>query len=110
MEFTFNELPQAVSQLYHKLENIERLLLAKGNPEQPQTDQLLNIKQAAELLILTVPTLYGLVHKRAIPVCKRGKRLYFSKTELMEWVKAGRNTTQDEIESQAQNYINRKRR
>ena len=62
-----------------------------------QTDKFLNISQAAELLNLAVPSVYGLVHRSMIPVSKRGKRLYFSEKELRDWIKAGRKLTLDEI-------------
>ncbi len=71
MEITFEQLPKAVTQLYDKLENIERLLLRKENEVQPEHDQLLTIKQAAEILSLSVPTIYGLVSKAEIPVSKK---------------------------------------
>ena len=57
MEITFEKLPQAVTQLLDKLENIERLLLIKSNTPQPESDILLTIKQAAEILHLSVPTI-----------------------------------------------------
>ena len=76
-----------------------------GNPE---TDKLLTIKQAAELITLSVPTVYGLVSRKEIPVSKRGKRLYFSKFELTDWIKAGRKLTTAEIDSKAEQFINNK--
>lgn len=108
MDITFDQLPKVVSQLYDKLINIERLLLERSNEFQPETDQLLTIQQAAELLSLSVPTIYGLVSKSQLPVSKRGKRLYFSKQELTEWIKGGRKKTVAEIEGIAQKYTNRK--
>ena len=75
---------------------------------QPEPEQLLTIQQAGEFLKLKVPTLYGLVQRAAIPVCKRGKRLYFSKRELIEWIKAGRKKSLAETENEAVNYINKK--
>jgi excisionase family DNA binding protein len=62
----------------------------QSNEPQPDPDQLLTIQQAAEFLSLSVPTLYGYVSRKAIPFYKRSKRLYFSKQELTDWVKAGR--------------------
>jgi excisionase family DNA binding protein len=76
--------------------------------EQPEQDQLLTIQEAAHLINLAVPTVYGLVSKSEIPVCKKGKRLYFSKLELMEWVKSGRKKTVSEISAAATNYLNSK--
>ena len=65
------------------------------------SDNLLTIKQAAEFITLSVPTIYGLVQRSEIPVSKRGKRLYFSKQELTDWIKAGRKKTNDEISKDA---------
>jgi len=39
---------------------------------------------------------------------KRGKRLYFSRTELLEYLKAGRKKTNAEIEGEAETYLKRK--
>lgn len=94
---TFNELPQAITQLYEKLEQIERLLLNQHKQSDNQSGQLLTVQQAADLLNLSVPTIYGLVSRMEIPVSKKGKRLYFSKEELADWVKTGRRRTIAEI-------------
>jgi excisionase family DNA binding protein len=100
-ELTFNELPQAISELFKKMESIETLLINNSNNTQADPEQLLNIKQAGELLNLSVPTLYGYVHRAEIPVSKRGKRLYFSKQELLDWIKLGRKKTVSEIKAEA---------
>jgi len=81
-----------------RLSNIETLLLdikyaRKEQGKQPETDQLLTIQEAAEFLNLSVPTLYTKVHNAEIPVYKKTKRLYFSKQELTDWIKAGRKKT-----------------
>lgn len=70
-----------------------------------ESDQLLSIKQAAALLCLSVPTLYGYVHRAEIPVCKRGNRLYFTKADLMKWVEAGRKFTPKELDSATNNFL-----
>ena len=105
MNPTFDQLPQAVKELFDKVENIERLLLSQSNELQPEADQLLTIQQAGEILHLTVPTMYGLVQRAEVPVCKRGKRLYFSKQELTNWIMAGRKKTIAEIDANVQTYI-----
>lgn len=101
---TFEQLPTAFTHLFQKVENIERLLQQQAEP-QPEANQLLTIQQAAEFLNLSVQTVYGLVSKAEVPVNKRGKRLYFSKQELTEWVKAGRKKTNSEVRAEAQTYI-----
>lgn len=106
---TLETLPKAFTHLFNKVENIERLLQVKNEPP-PEADELLTIQQAAELLKLSVPTLYGLVSRSAIPVNKRSKRLYFSKHELTDYIKAGRKKTVIEIEAEAAQYLNQKKR
>lgn len=105
MEITFEKLPQAVTQLFDKLENLERLIISQSNAPKPEEDKLLTIREAAEILHLSVPTVYGLVQRSEVPVCKRGKRLYFSKQELVSWILSGRKKTVSEIDAEAEQYI-----
>lgn len=77
-----------------RLANIEALLLdikhkQEQEPTEP-TEQFLTIQEAAEFLNLSVPTIYGKVHRRELPVMKQGNRLYFSNMELTEYIKEGR--------------------
>lgn len=109
MEITFEKLPQAVNQLNERLENIERLLLEKSNQTHSEADQLLTIQQAAETICLSVPTIYGLVSRSEIPCMKKGKRLYFSKAELTDWIKAGRKKTISEMEQETDKFLSKKK-
>lgn len=76
-----------------------------NNPNTEQPEQLLTIQEAAQFLNLTVPTIYGKVSKGELPVMKRSKRLYFSRTELMEYLKEGRKKPNAEIEQEAETYL-----
>ena len=69
------------------------------------SNELLNIEQAAEFLGLAKPTLYAHTSKREIPHLKRGKKLYFEKEKLIEWLQEGKQKTQAEIQAEAQNYL-----
>ena len=74
-----------------------------------EAEQLLTVQEAATLLHLTVPTMYSKHSKGELPgVCKRGKRLYFSKQSLIEWVKEGRERSYSEIEAEAKKYFLKK--
>ena len=86
-----------------RLRSIENLILdlkhkldLKHEPTD-QPEQLLTIQQAAEFLSLKVPTMYSKVSKGELPVMKRSKRLYFSRTELLEYLKDGRKKSNAEI-------------
>ena len=108
-QITFDQLPSAVARLFSKVENIERLLQREHRSAE-QVDELFTIQQASDFLKLAVPTIYGLVSRSAIPVSKKGKRLYFSKAELTDWIKEGRKKTTSELHAEAQNFTGRRGR
>jgi excisionase family DNA binding protein len=106
MEITFEQLPKAVTQIQCELVSIKRLLLDKANGQaQPATDQLLTISQVAEFLSLSVATVYGLVSRSEIPCMKKGKRLYFSKDEISDWIKTGKKKTISELSAETDTYL-----
>jgi excisionase family DNA binding protein len=48
---------------------------------------LITIDQAAEKLNMSKYTIYGYTQRKTIPFHKRGKKLFFSKTDLAAWIK-----------------------
>jgi len=102
---TFDKLPEAVTMLTKEVSELKRLFIERQETPTEHPEQLLSIQQAAEFLSLSVPTLYSKVSKGELPVMKRSKRLYFSRTELMEYVKAGRKKSNAEIEQEAKAYL-----
>jgi excisionase family DNA binding protein len=97
-----------------RLSNIENLLLdLKHKPTEPgegpntEKDELLTVQDAAKFLSLSVPTIYGLISKNELPVMKRSKRCYFSKVELINYLKQGRKKTLSETGKEAEEYIKR---
>jgi excisionase family DNA binding protein len=109
---TFDKLPEAVTMLTNEVSELKRLLIEKQEQQTTRpTEQLLTIKEAASLLHLTVSTLYSKHSKGQLPnVCKQGKRLYFSKQSLIDWVKEGRKKSNVEIEQEADAYLSNKRK
>jgi excisionase family DNA binding protein len=103
---TFDQLPQAVTMLTKEVGELKRLLTQQQEqaPTQ-QPEQLLTVQEAAQFLNLTVPTIYSKVSRGELPVMKRSKRLYFSNTELMAYLKDGRRKSNAEIEAEAAAYL-----
>jgi excisionase family DNA binding protein len=96
---TFNELPEAVSELLERMSHIEKLL--SGSPDVPETDELMDVAATSKFLNLSISTLYTKVCRGEIPALKPGKRLYFDKRELIEWIKSSRKKSNDEIRQEA---------
>lgn len=101
--------------LNSRLSNIESLLLdIKHNPkekESQQPEQPLNVKQAAKFLSLSVPTIYSKVSRLQLPFTKRedSKRLYFFREDLIKYLEEGRRKTVSEIQSEADDYLVKKK-
>ena len=108
MELTFETLPKAVSELQETVNNIQKLLLEKSSLNTVETEDLLTVKDTAKFLSLSVPTIYGLIHKGELPVMKRSKRCYFSKLELINYLKQGRKKTVAETASEVDTYLKKK--
>lgn len=98
------ELSELIEQSVRKV-----LLETPVNPSDENESDFLTIEQAAIFVNLAKATIYALCSMGKIPVLKKGKRLYFVKTELTEWLRSGRKKTNDEIELEAINYVNGKR-
>lgn len=108
---TFDQLPQAVASLTQEIGEIKKLLIEKSNLQSAEiTEQLLTVEQAAQFLNLSVPTIYSKVSRGELPVMKRTKRLYFSSTQLMEYLKQGCRLSNDEIEAKAEAYCAKKKK
>ena len=103
---TIEKLPEAVYQLDQKLGRIERLLIEQGRLKTNEsTNQLLTVDQAAEFLNLAKPTVYSMVSRGELPYMKRSKRLYFSREDLMAYIRDGRKMTNEEIKDDAGRFI-----
>lgn len=71
----------------------------------PSSDrQILTTKEAAEFIGVAVPTLYAMTSRRMLPHAKRGKRLFFSRNDLIEWIAAGKISTTAEMQSKAKAF------
>lgn len=75
-----------------------------------QAERPLNLFEAAEYLSISKSYLYKLTSRKQIPYYKpNGKLIYFSKAELDKWILRNRHRTTDELETEAQNFINGKK-
>ncbi len=73
--------------------------------------EVLNFNEACKYLDLSASHLYKLTSQKEIPhYCPQGKRLYFRRDELDAWLQRNKQTSSQEIDSEASNYIIRKKR
>ena len=107
-ELTLENLPKQVNRLYHKLEDLENLLLEKEEQVEAESkicwlslDELVEYDPAKRVKA----TWYSLVSKGQVPYHKTGKHLVFLKSEIDAWLKTGKRKTVTEIEAEAEAYL-----
>jgi excisionase family DNA binding protein len=105
MEINLENLPKAVLHLTNLVVDLSELIKSQRTYSEPESEIPIDAQETADFLGVTLSTVYILNQKRKIPSCKRGKRLYFFKKDLIEWVKVGRTKTLSEIEAGADSYL-----
>lgn len=99
-----------------KLNHLEKILneiLIEKNQHKATEDKysdLLTVSQTAEYLSLSKATIYKFTADRIIPHFKRGKRVYFKRSDLENWVTAHRVSSNEEIAQDASNYLMRRKK
>lgn len=92
-----------LEKMLYMLQRIETLVENLASEKLPE-DDLLTVDQTSKLVKLSVSTIYSKVSRKEIPAFKIGKRLYFSKDEIIAWIRSGKIKTIAEI----RNDINRR--
>jgi excisionase family DNA binding protein len=88
--------------IVQKLNNIEKML----QEQNLQHKEVLNIEDACKYLDISRSHLYKLTSTKQIPhYCPQGKRLYFKKSELENWLLRNRSNTSNEMDETAINYV-----
>ena len=98
-----------VEDIKNDVKEMKALILQKANYK-PEVDNPISIKGVSELTGLTVPTLYGYCQRNEIPYCKKGNRLYFFKSNIVEWIKNGKRKTLKELQEEADSYLSNKKK
>lgn len=96
--------------ILEKLNSIENLLktVMKNDNGTVTITEVLNLNQAAEYVSLSKSAIYKKTSERNIPHFKKGKKLYFKRSELDNWLTSMKISTKDEIDQAATDYIIKK--
>mgnify|MGYP001019667427 CR=1 FL=1 len=104
----FEQLPNVVATLTDEVRELKDLLLNKSEP-QSIIESPIQLSEIVSITGLTKPTLYGYVQRNEIPYHKKGNRLYFFKTEIIDWIKTGKQKTLKELDAEADEYLSNKK-
>ena len=98
---TFEDLPKAMSWMMDKLNELDSKIDGLNNQNSNvSTEQW---SHPAE------QTVYGWTSCHQIPFHKRGKRIMFLKSEIDEWLHAGKIKSEKDLEDEASKFIRLKR-
>lgn len=98
----FEDLKQCQKQQAAHADIVDFKEVAKAIEAQKQSKrEVIDIKEAAELTRLSVPSIYRKTHNHEIPFYKRNNKLYFRRSELEQWMTSCRIRTTAEINSDA---------
>lgn len=90
-----------------KLNSIEGILIKQSLSQQ----EVLTLAQACDYLGVSRSYVYKLTCNKQIPhYCPSGKKIYFKRSELEEWLLQNKQTSATEIEKEAADYLIKKRR
>ncbi len=103
MENPFELIMERLDRIEKAISNlkIENIIVAESKP--------MNLKEVVAYLGTSTSTIYKLTATAEIPHNKLGKKLFFKKEEIDEWIYANKVKTRQDIENEANEYIARKR-
>ncbi len=100
------------SLLKRVLNEVLQPLLIKGDSGIIKSaNEVMGMKDASAFLNLSTSSLYKHTSSRTIPHYKRGKKIYFKREELLEWLSQNKRKTTDELLVEwEENQIQRRKR
>lgn len=76
---------------------VRKAMTSQTSSVERNENSFLTVAEAATYLNLAKQTLYGYTSQRVIPFVKRGKKLFFQREALENWLLEGKKQTQAEI-------------
>ena len=89
-------------------ETSSRIEKAALKNEKAEDDKIFVVKTVAKYLDLKQSTIYALTCRKEIPHYKRGKKLYFKKSEIDKWIETGRVLTNTDLDAIAERVHSKK--
>ncbi|MBN8565725.1 MAG: helix-turn-helix domain-containing protein [Flavobacteriales bacterium] len=98
-------------QILERLDRIEKAINSINIPTTiPVNKAPMGVKELSEYLKLSDSAIYKLTSTSQIPHYKSGKKLYFKKEDIDDWIFSSRIKTIDEVANETMEYIEKKRK
>jgi len=90
-------------------EEVKQVLTEQAHSDSPPTQQtIFNFADGCQYMGISKSHGYKLTSQKLIPHSKRGKRIYFEKEQLDQWLLANRMQSVEEAEAEMGDYLNQK--
>lgn len=99
---TIGEFIEVIKEVNREL---YREVLAEIVKPPEKEKELLTISEASELLMLSKSTLYQLNIRGKIPYFKKGKRVIYKRSELLDWLNQGKRMTKEDSLKKAEDDL-----
>jgi excisionase family DNA binding protein len=102
--------------IMEKLNSIEKLVLQRNQPTsnvirtEIKVHDIMNLAQVCEYISVSKSNIYKFTSSRTIPHFKTGKRIYFKRLEIDEWLTKNKIKTKAEIEREVDEELNKMKR
>jgi len=115
---TFDMIPLLMANLLEdtkrlsaKLDVISKKISESVSSSSKNDDQRMDVTEAQQYIPghPAVQTIYGWTSNNQIPYHKIGKRIFFVKSELDEWLKE-QHQSQEDLQREAEEFVNKKRK
>jgi len=91
----------------NELNELKRLILDQNLLKK----EVLNFREACHYLDISESHMYKLTSRRLIPhFCPQGKKLYFNRHDLDNWLQKNQKVSIEEIEKEAVDFVTKNRR
>lgn len=104
----FEQTQQDVAEVKKDLKELKAFLLIMAE-SQIQADDPKPIEEIEKLTGYTKNTIYGYCRENKIPHHKKNGRLFFFKSEIIDWIKEGKRKTIQEVEEDADLILSKKK-
>lgn len=116
---TFDMIPLLMANLLEdtkrlsaKLDVISKKISESVSSSSKNDDQRMDVTEAQQYIPghPAVQTIYGWTSNNQIPYHKIGKRIFFVKSELDEWLSKEQHQSQEDLQHEAEEFVNKKRK
>ncbi len=110
MENSFQSIIDHLIEINAKANRIgEAVKILQAKFKSTEDEDILDFNSACQFLKVKPATLYKWTSQNFICYFKKGSKLYFSRNDLIEWVKSGRVKTKIELDDEVDDLLNSKR-